>query len=317
MKIKILSIDDAQSVLADNLIKAGFDFVLKPDYQREDLLREIATYQCLIVRSKILIDREIIDKATNLQVIARIGAGMDAIDVDYAEKKGITCLNSPEGNRDAVGEHTLGLLLCLFDRINRADCEVKSGLWRREANRGLEIKGKTIGIIGYGNMGKAFAQRLQGFECEIMAFDKYKTGFGDGFVKEVSLQTLFDEADVLSLHVPLTEETHFMVDDEFIERFGKPFFLLNTSRGKVLKTAALINGLQNGRILGAGLDVLEFEAFSSEISDLCSAPAELKTLFSADNVVLTPHIAGWSAESAYKLADILSQKVIKFFAAAD
>ena len=317
MTTRILSIDDANGVLYDNLTKNGFDFTLKTDCQREQLLQEIGDYDCLIVRSKILIDKEIIDKATKLQVIARIGAGMDAIDVAYAHKKGIKCLNSPEGNRDAVGEHALGLLLCLFNNINRACNEVKSGLWRREPNRGLEIKGKTIGLIGYGNMGSAFAQRLMGFECEILGYDKYKTGFGDSLVKEVSLQTLFEKSDVLSLHVPLTEETRFMVDKEFISSFRKPFFLINTSRGKVLKTESLVCALQSGKILGAGLDVLEYEAFSNEFSNTSATPDALKFLFSAENVVLTPHIAGWSTESEYKHADILSQKIIKFFATAN
>ncbi|MDR1725717.1 MAG: hypothetical protein LBR28_04935 [Bacteroidales bacterium] len=315
-KIRILSIDKTHSILQEELQSAGFDFVFK-EYEREDLLREIFNYDCLIVRSKVLIDREIIDKAASrLKIIARIGAGMDAIDVDYAESKGIKCFNSPEGNRDAVGEHTLGLLLCLFNKINNGDREVRKGLWQREANRGLEIKGKTIGIIGFGNMGSAFAQRLMGFECKILAYDKYKTGYCNTFsnypimIKETSLYDLFENTDILSLHVPLTKETHFMIDNNFINKFQKPFFLLNTSRGKVVKTSDLVAAIQTGKVLGAGLDVLEFEAFSNEMNNKTNIPQELATLLKMKNVVLTPHVAGWSVESNYKLAYYLAKKII-------
>ena len=232
---------------------------------------------------------------------------MDAIDVDYAEEKGIACINSPEGNRDAVGEHCLGLLLALFNKICIADSQVRKGLWLREDNRGLEIKGKTVGIIGYGNMGQSFAKRLSGFDCKVIAYDKYKTNYSDAFAQEVSLEEIFSQSDILSFHTPLTSETKYMFNKDFISNFKKPFYLLNTSRGKVVNTKDLIEALNEGKILGAGLDVLEFEAFSNELQD---TPRELQDLFSRTNVVLTPHVAGWSVESNYKLSYFLAEKII-------
>ncbi len=303
---RILVLDKGHAILEEKLLEAGFEIDFQPTISREELLDVIANYQALIVRSKLLIDKEVIDRAENLKVIGRIGAGMDAIDVDYAEKKGIACINSPEGNRDAVGEHCLGLLLSLFNKICISDMQVRKGLWLREDNRGLEIKGKTIGIIGYGNMGRSFAQRLSGFDCRVIAYDKYKTNFSDEYAKEVSLSTLFDESDILSLHTPLTEETRFMINKDFIQQFKKPFYLLNTSRGKVVNTKDLIEALNEGKILGAGLDVLEYEAFSNELQN---TPSELHDLFSRNNVVLTPHVAGWSVESNYKLSYFLAEKI--------
>jgi D-3-phosphoglycerate dehydrogenase len=310
MPYKILSIDSTNSILQENIIKAGFDFSYFPSYEREDLLQQIHNYDCLIVRSKILIDKEIIDKGVRLRCIARVGSGMDAIDTQYAQKKGIICLNSPEGNRDAVGEHAVGLLLSLFNKINFADHEVRDGLWQREANRGLEIKGKTIGIIGYGNMGQAFAQRLSGFDATVLAYDKYKIDYGNMCASAVDLETIFEQTDVLSLHVPLTQETEFMVNNSFISNFKKPFYLLNTSRGKVVKLSELVLAMQSRKILGAALDVLEYEAFSNELCEQKDMPLELKKLFLLKNTVFTPHVAGWTLESDYKLADILSQKII-------
>lgn len=235
---------------------------------------------------------------------------MDSIDVEYAQSKGIQCLNSPEGNRDAVGEHAVGLLLSLFDKINSGDKEVREGLWQREENRGIEIKGKTVGIIGYGNMGKAFSQRLSGFECKVIAYDKYKSGFSNKYAQEVTLEELFNRVDVLSLHVPLTDETKFMVCDDFINKFQRPFYLINTSRGKVVKLKSLIKAMQDKKIKGCGLDVLEYENFSNEMTQETTAKEELSTLFSMPNTVFTPHVAGWTVESYYKLADFLSKKII-------
>ena len=305
---RILILDKAHPVLEEKLLEAGFEIDLNPTITREELLEVISQYQALIVRSKLLIDKELIDRAENLKVIGRIGAGMDAIDVDYAEEKGIACINSPEGNRDAVGEHCLGLLLALFNKICIADAQVRKGLWLREDNRGLEIKGKTIGIIGYGNMGRSFAQRLSGFDCRVIAYDKYKTNFSDEYAEEVSLSTLFAESDILSLHTPLTEETRFMINKDFIQQFKKPFYLLNASRGKVVNTKDLIEALNEGKILGAGLDVLEYEAFSNELQN---TPSELQDLFSRNNVVLTPHVAGWTVESNYKLSYFLAKKIVE------
>lgn len=305
---RILVLDKGHAILEEKLLEAGFEIDFQPTISRDELLEVIANYQALIVRSKLLIDKEVIDRAENLKVIGRIGAGMDAIDVDYAEGKGIACINSPEGNRDAVGEHCLGLLLALFNKICISDTQVRKGLWLREDNRGLEIKGKTIGIIGYGNMGRSFAQRLSGFDCRVIAYDKYKTNFSDEYAEEVNLSTLFNESDILSLHTPLTEETRFMINKDFIQQFKKPFYLLNTSRGKVVNTKDLIEALNEGKILGAGLDVLEYEAFSNELQN---TPSELQDLFSRTNVVLTPHVAGWTVESNYKLSYFLAKKIVE------
>lgn len=304
---KVLVLDKGHSILSEKLLDAGFELDYYLSVSREQLFEIISQYSVLIVRSKLLVDKELIDRAVNLKVIGRIGAGMDAIDTDYAEKKGIVCLNSPEGNRDAVGEHCLGLLLALFNKICIADSQVRKGLWLREDNRGLEIKGKIVGIIGYGNMGQSFAKRLSGFDCKVIAYDKYKTNYSDAFAQEVSLEEIFSQSDILSFHTPLTSETKYMFKKDFISNFKKPFYLLNTSRGKVVNTKDLIEALNQGKILGAGLDVLEFEAFSNELQD---TPRELQDLFSRTNVVLTPHVAGWSVESNYKLSYFLAEKII-------
>lgn len=304
---KVLVLDKGHSILSEKLLDAGFELDYYLSVSREQLFEIISQYSVLIVRSKLLVDKELIDRAVNLKVIGRIGAGMDAIDTDYAEKKGIVCLNSPEGNRDAVGEHCLGLLLALFNKICIADSQVRKGLWLREDNRGLEIKGKTVGIIGYGNMGQSFAKRLSGFDCKVIAYDKYKTNYSDAFAQEVSLEEIFSQSDILSFHTPLTSETKYMFNKDFISNFKKPFYLLNTSRGKVVNTKDLIDALNEGKILGAGLDVLEFEAFSNELEN---APRELQDLFSRNNVVLTPHVAGWTVESNYKLSYFLAEKII-------
>jgi len=235
---------------------------------------------------------------------------MDAIDIEYAESKGIACLNSPEGNRDAVGEHAVGMLLCLFNKIVIADHQVRQGLWKREENRGLEIKGKTIGIIGYGNMGNAFAQRLSGFDSKVIAYDKYKENYSNDYASQVSLETLYKETDILSLHVPLNEETRFMINYDFLSKFKKPIYLINTSRGKVVKTKDLVSKMKEGVVLGAALDVLEYEQFSSELCSGKEIPEDLTQLLQMPNTVFSPHVAGWTVESYYKLAYYLSQKII-------
>lgn len=309
--MKILIIDITHKILMDNLINAGLEIVHKPDYSREDILNDIENYEAIVVRSKIEIDKEVIDKAKKLKCIARVGAGMDAIDTEYAESKGIICLNSPEGNRDAVGEHAVGMLLCLFNKLAIADHQVRQGLWKREENRGLEIKGKTIGIIGYGNMGNAFAQRLLGFDCKVIAYDKYKEHYTNQYAQEVSYETLLKETDILSLHIPLTKETLFMVDYNFISQFKKPIYIINTSRGKVVKTSDLVSKMKEGTILGACLDVLEYEQFSSELCTEKQIPEDLIQLLQMPNAVFSPHVAGWTIESYYKLAYFLSQKIIE------
>ena len=310
--MNVLITDSTHPVLVEKLEAAGHRCRVWTDCTYESLLAEVQNYDALVVRSKIMIDRNFIDHARHLRCIGRVGAGMETIDVDYAEKLGIRCLNSPEGNCDAVGEHAVGLLLALMDKIRVADSEVRQGLWRREANRGLEIKGRTVGIIGCGNMGSAFAQRLRGFECQIVAYDKYKpAGYAPDWVEEVSLEELQRRADIVSLHVPLTDETHYMADADFFAAFAKPIYLINTSRGAVVKTADLVAAMEQGRVQGAALDVIEYEDMSKDGLDLDALPADFHYLLESPRTVLTPHVAGWTVESKYKLAAVLADKIIE------
>ena len=310
--MRILVTDSTHPILHDLLRQAGHEVVEDTTLNYDTLLSVIPQYDALVVRSKIIIDRPFLDRARHLRCIGRVGAGMETIDVDYAESLGIRCLNSPEGNRDAVGEHALGLLLALFNNIARADAEVRQGLWQREANRGLELKGRTVGIIGFGNMGSAFAQRLQGFECNIIAYDKYKpAGYAPAYVQEVSLHELQQRAQVLSLHVPLTPETRHMVDYPFIQRFRHPFHLINTSRGAVVDTPGLVRALDEGLILGTALDVIEYEDMTRDGLDLDHLPDAFHYLLHSPRAILTPHVAGWTMESKEKLASVLAQKIIE------
>ena len=302
---KVLVSDLTHPVLEERLRRAGFTVCVEPDHDYHSLIQAAQGCDGLVVRSKVIIDRAFIDAVPSLRCIGRVGAGMETIDVEYAEQKGIRCLNSPEGNRDAVGEHTVGLLLSLLNNIARADAEVRQGLWRREANRGHELGSLTVGIIGMGNMGQAFAKRLSGFGCRIIYYDKYLENleFLEN-LERVSLATLQQEADVVSFHVPLTDETRHYLDTAFIDAMRKPFYLLNTARGAVVDTEALAAGLQSGKVLGAGLDVLENENMQSD--SLSTLNSQLSTL----NCVFTPHVAGWTVESKYKLAAVLADKII-------
>ena len=315
--MKILITDKPHPVLVERLQSAGIRCDVRDDCTYQSALAMMPDYDGLIVRSRIEIDRHFIDHiGSRCQCIGREGAGMETIDVDYAESHGIRCINSPEGNRDAVGEHATGLLLSLFNKIALANAEVRQGLWQREANRGLEIKGKTVGIIGFGNMGAAFAQRLQGFDCDIVAYDKHlpphtKENFRNmPYVRQVSLNQLQSQADIVSLHVPLTEDTHYMVCNDFLNAFRKPIYLINTSRGKVVNTAHLVEAMQSDKVLGAALDVLEYEAMAKDGIDLATAPEPFKYLISSPRTLLTPHVAGWTVESKYKLAAFLADKII-------
>ncbi len=298
---KVLISDRTHPVLEERLQKAGIAVSVEPDHDYASLIEAAQGYDGLVVRSKVVIDRHFIDAVPSLRCIGRVGAGMETIDVGHAESKGIRCLNSPEGNRDAVGEHTVGLLLALLNNIARADAEVRQGLWRREENRGLELGNLTVGIIGYGNMGQAFAKRLQGFGCHIMAYDKYKD-------VGATLEQLQSEADIVSFHVPLTDETHHYLDSTFIASMRKPFFLLNTSRGAVVDTEALVAGMESGKVRGAALDVLEYEDMTKD--GIGEVPPALDYLRHSPRTVLTPHVAGWTVESKYKLAAVLADKII-------
>lgn len=306
--MKILIADRTHDVLEKRLQEAGFEVSVEPDHDYQSLAQAAQGCVGLVVRSKVNIDKAFIDAVPSLRCIGRVGAGMETIDVDYAEAHGVRCLNSPEGNRDAVGEHTVGLLLALLDNIARADAEVRKGMWQREANRGRELGGLTVGIIGMGNMGQAFARRLTGFGCRVMYYDKYREDEVKG-IEQVTLERLQQEADVVSFHVPLTDETHHYLDATFIEAMAKPFYLLNTSRGAVVDTEALVAGLESGKVLGAGLDVLEYENMQAD--GLGEVPESVQYLMECPHTVLTPHVAGWTVESKYKLAAVLADKMIE------
>lgn len=307
---KILCIDSNHDVLHETLIDAGFQCDLFWNKSKEELIELLPNYEGAVIRSKFKFSKEILDLASNLKCIGRVGAGMENIDVDYAKSKGITCVSAPEGNCAAVGEHALGMLLMLMNHLKRSDNEVRNGIWKRAENRGHEIAGRTIGIIGYGNMGSAFAQRLKGFDCNILVYDKYKKGFGNDFVKESSLYEIYEKADVLSIHLPLTEETNYYINDDFITYFKKNIYIINTARGKCLNTADLVNHLKTGKIIGACLDVLEYESISFENIDTTTLPQPMQYLLKAENVILTPHIAGWTHESNYKMSKLIAEKMI-------
>lgn len=282
----------------------GFTCNYQPKFTLQEALEILPDYTGLAIRSKFKVDQQVIDIATNLKFVARAGAGMDNIDEAYASQKGIQLLNAPEGNMDAVGEHAVGLLLALMNNFRRADRQVRHGEWKREANRGFELKGKTVGIIGYGFMGQSFARKLAGFGVNVIAYDKYKTGFSDQYAREVSMEEIVKYSEVLSLHIPLTNETKGMVDDEYLFHFRKPIFLINTARGQIVKTKAVLQGLKDGRILGAGLDVLETEKFPA-----LAEQEWYDELAASDQVILTPHVAGWTFESYRKISEVLGQKL--------
>ncbi|HEY9115209.1 MAG TPA: NAD(P)-dependent oxidoreductase, partial [Bacteroidales bacterium] len=287
----------------------GFHCDYFSDYGKDDFEKILQNYIGIIIRSKIKIDQNFIDKGRNLKFIARVGAGMENIAFDYAALKGIKCLNAPEGNRDAVGEHAIGMLLSLLNRLNIVDDEVRKGVWLREENRGVELGGKTIGIIGYGNTGGAFARKAKGFDVKILAYDKYKFDFSDAFVSEATMEDLYEQCDIISFHIPLTDETTFLCDKDFLKKFKKNIYLINTSRGKVVKTADLLEFMETGKVKGACLDVLEFEKSSFEGIGNEHIPSELKKLFRLKNVILSPHIAGWTHESNLKMAMTIYEKI--------
>jgi len=319
--MKILHLDTNHPLLIKQL--SLLRFTNDEDYSssKSEIQQKISNYDGIVIRSRFKIDKTFLDAAVNLKFIGRVGAGLENIDCDYAEKKGVKLIAAPEGNRNAVGEHSLALLLSLFNKLNKADKEVRHGKWQREANRGIELDGKTVGLIGYGNMGKAFAKKLRGFDVETLCYD-LKPNVGDAHARQVSLSDLQNQADVLSLHTPETELTKNMVNQEFINGFEKPFWLINTARGKSVNTEDLVSALKSGKILGAGLDVLEYEKSSFEnlfkYNVTSSArlpdrqdeiPEAFNYIINAENVILTPHVAGWTVESKQKLAQTIVDKI--------
>lgn len=304
LKNHILIVDDLHPAFMEQAEAFGFTCDYQPTMRLEEAYGIINNYDGLAIRSKFQVDKAFIDEAQNLRFICRAGAGMDNIDEEYAQAKGIELINAPEGNMDAVGEHAIGLLLSLMNNINRGDAEIRAGKWLREENRGHELKGKTVGIIGYGHMGSSFAKRLSGFGVLVIAYDKYKTGFSDQYAREVSMEEIVRTSDVLSLHIPLTKETNGLVDDEYLFHFKKPIFLLNTARGKVVKTQAVLNAIKQGKIIGAGLDVLEVEKFPA-----LGEQEWFDELRQSGKVILSPHVAGWTFESYRKISEVMATKL--------
>jgi len=310
--IKILHIDSNHPLLWEQLQKAGFHNEADFTSSKQEVEAKIENYHGIVIRSRFKIDKTFLDKAINLQFIARVGAGLESIDCDYATAKGIHLIAAPEGNANAVGEHAIGMLLSLFNNLNKANNEVKSGQWKREDNRGYELEGNTVGIIGYGNMGKSFAKKLRGFDVTVLCHD-ILPNMGNENATQVSLSELQERADVLSLHTPWTPETDKMINSDFINQFKKPFWFINTARGNSVVTTDLVEGLKSGKILGAGLDVLEYEKLSFETLFEGEKPAAFEYLLKAENVLLTPHIAGWTFESHEKLAQVIVDKICKIY----
>lgn len=310
--MKILHLDTNHPLLINQLQELGFTNHEDYTSSKKDIEAKISEYNGIILRSRFSIDKQFLDAATNLKFIGRVGAGLENIDCDYAISKGIELIAAPEGNRNAVGEHALGMLLSLFNKLNKADREVRTGKWLREDNRGIELDGRTVGLIGYGNMGKAFAKKLRGFDVVVLCYD-IKENVGDANAKQVSLKEFQEKVEVVSLHTPQTPLTLGMINTQFINAFKNPFWFINTARGKSVVTKDLVSAIKSGKILGAGLDVLEYEKSSFEDMFTSSMPEPFQYLIQAENVLLTPHVAGWTIESKEKLAQTIVDKIkVKF-----
>jgi len=310
--LNILHLDSNHPLLLDQLNELSYTNDEDYTSSKSDIENKIQEYDGIVLRSRFTIDKQFLDKATNLKFIGRVGAGLENIDCEYAAKKGVYLISAPEGNRNAVGEHSLGMLLSLFNKLNKADSEVRNGKWLREENRGIELDGKTVGLIGYGNMGRSFAKKLQGFDVTVLCYD-LKPNVGDENCTQVSLNELQEKADVLSLHTPETALTTNMIDTDFINQFKKSFWLLNTARGKSVVTKDLVEALKSEKIFGAGLDVLEYEKASFENLFSTQMPEAFKYLINSEKVILSPHVAGWTVESKEKLAQTIVDKIkLKF-----
>jgi len=304
--MRVLFIDRVHPSLKNNL-KENY-LVCDESYHlsKEEIEKMIHNYEGIIIRSRFTIDSDFIKKAKNLKFIARAGSGLENIDVKFAQSKNIKCFNASEGNRQAVAEHAIGMILSLFNNLNTADREVRNGKWEREGNRGIELEGKTVGIIGFGNTGSAFANALQGFRVKILAYDKYLTDYPF----QNSMEEIYKQSDIVSLHIPLTEETRGLVNDNFINNFEKDFYFINTARGKCANTKSIVNSLKNGKLKGACLDVLEHEKTSFENLSKIGFADEMKYLINSEKTILSSHIAGWTIESNVKIAKILTEKIL-------
>lgn len=311
--MNVLFLDLVHPILEQRLTEYGYRCIDGTQLSREDAMSQLKDIQGIVIRSRIKMDEAFLSSANDLKFIARSGAGMENIDEDYCQKNSIELFNAPEGNRNAVAEHALGMLLTLFNRIVIADREVRSGKWRREENRGVELEGKTVGIIGFGNNGSQFAKKLTGFDCDVIAYDKYKTGFSSDIAEEVSLDKIFEISDVVSFHIPQNEETIGMGDKAFFDKFKKPIYVINLARGKVIKTNALVEAMKNDQVTGACLDVLEYEKSSFESFFEQELPEDFQYLLRSDRVILSPHVGGWTHESYFKLSDVLADKILSHF----
>ncbi|HLP49748.1 MAG TPA: NAD(P)-dependent oxidoreductase [Chitinophagales bacterium] len=311
MARKILITDDLHPLLQQGLEQDGFTVDYRPAITEKEVLEIIGDYEGLVINSKVYAGKELLDKATQLKFVCRAGSGLEVIDLPYAKEKNIAAFNSPEGNRNSVAEQALGMLLNLMNNISKAHYEVRNKQWIREANRGYELSGKTIGLIAYGHTAQAFAKILRGFDVKVLAYDKYKTGFSDDFVAEATLEEIYKQAEIVSVHLPLTEETKHMIDYGFLSSFNRPFWLINTSRGKVLRTADLIKTLEEGKVTAAALDVLENEKLETLSTN---EQEEFNQLIQHNRILLTPHIAGWTHESKRRIAEVLLEKIRKVYA---
>lgn len=315
MKMEVVFLDTVHPVLEERLEASGlFSCVDGTKWSRAESESRLKTAHGIVIRSRFPMDGQLLQFAPELRFIARSGAGMENIDEAYCAKRNILLFNAPEGNRNAVGEHALGMLLALMNKLHTGDRDVRKGIWDREGNRGVELDGKTVGIIGFGNNGAAFAKKLRGFDVKVLAYDKYKSGFGDDFVMEATLEAVLRKSDVLSFHIPQNAETIYFANQELFDGLGKSIYLLNLSRGKIVETAALIRALEKGVVLGAGLDVNEFEKASFESFFESEIPEPLKYLLHSDRVLLTPHVGGWTQESYFKLSDVLADKILLVYA---
>lgn len=303
---KILIVDDVHPILMDELRSMGYEVDYRPTITAKEVYDMVSQYEGIVVRSKVTIDVDFLAKCSKLEFIARAGAGIDQLDEEAILSRGIKIINAPEGNRNALAEHMVGMLLSLFHKLHKANMQVRSGIWDREGNRGVELRGKIVAIIGYGHMGSTFAQKLSSFGCKIMAYDISKKGFGNAIIHEATMSEIFDEADILSMHVPLTLHTKGMVSMDYIGRFRKPFYFLNSARGQIMNTQHVVEALKTGKILGACLDVLENEKFSTYTTQ---EKALFEELADFPQVILSPHVAGWTVESYEEISRVLVQKI--------
>jgi D-3-phosphoglycerate dehydrogenase len=307
--MKILFIDKVHEKLKNLLESEGNYCQLGHNLSKDEIKNIIANFDGIIIRSRFKIDKEFLSHCINLKFIARAGSGVENIDQKQAQQQNIKVFNAPEGNRQAVAEHCLAMLLNLFNKLNKSDNQVRNGIWEREENRGIELNGKTIAIIGYGNNGSAFAKILSGFNCNVITYDKYLKNIDSQYAIQVEMSEIFQQADVVSLHIPLTDETEFLVNQKFIDSFSKSFYLINSARGKCTNTSDILKGIKSNQILGACLDVHEYEKISFEsIEDM---PNDFKELLKSNKTIFSPHIAGWTHESNIKISEILFEKIIK------